>query len=525
MQSVPSTAAPAQGAEISVRCPAGGPLLLFPVGGREDDVRRLEIWCDGEHYTELLVPQGEMLYEAAIPLPACREIGLGGDCPDAFYRAAHFSDTDPSAPDAGLPLVHYAPAHGWCNDPNGLVYADGTFLFYYQYNPCGTSWNNMSWGAAATADFVHWERRGTVLLPDAAGSMFSGCAIRNERGLLGLPKNALLYFYTAAGQAYACGDKAALWSAGRPFTQNWAYSLDGGRTLRRPAQNVLIGDLHCEARDPKVFWYEPRGWYCMVLFLDGNRFEVRHSRDLLTWEKTQELTLAGSWECPDLFALRAPDGSERWVFWSADGYYYIGSFDGERFHTDCTRHLAYRTALPYAAQTWSGTSGRVISIPWLRTKNTGRSFTGMYGVPRSFSLVPGPDGPLLRQCIAEEFAACLRPTGTLKAGQSLSFSCEQALLLQTECAQPSELRWEVFGSRVGYNPVSGLLSVDEKSAYFAPGLTDFALLADRGILECTAAHDTLYAAFETGCTALRGSIRFCACAGAVTRLYGVGPTA
>ena len=494
--------------------------LTIPIGDGET-FHQLEIYCDGAHCTELLIPDGQALYFAHVPLPDCAEVALGGDCPASLYPELGFSD-EPDGSAAGRPLAHYAPPQGWCNDPNGLVRKNGTFHFSYQYNPCGVAWNNMSWGNAATADFVHWDTFEPAMLPDERGSVFSGCAIRNERGLLGLPDTALLYFYTAAGEAYRTDDKSRLWSAGKPFTQNWAYSLDGGRTITRPADNVVIGDLHCGARDPKVFWYAPRGWYCMVLFLDGFRFEVRHSADLLHWEKTQELELAGSWECPDLFPLTAPDGRETWVFWAADGYYYLGSFDGERFHTDCIRRLAYRTALPYAAQTWSGTGSRVISIPWMRTKNEGRNYTGVYGVPREFSLKQTAGGLVLRQPFAAEFRAALRPDGRLDAGQTCRQTEESAVLLHTVCAAPAAVAWELFGVRCAYDPASGELTDGTAKVYLAPGLTDFSLLLDRGILECTAADDTLYAALETAQYTLKGDIRIETDAAQTTERFSIG---
>jgi fructan beta-fructosidase len=493
-----------------------GRFLTFPVGSGET-LHNLEIFCDGTHWTELLVPGGEALYRAAIPLPACGTVGLGGELPEGFCAAVGFSDV-PEPPAPNRPLAHYAPPQGWCNDPNGLVYDNGAFRFCYQYNPCGTAWNNMSWGNASTRDFVRWDTDTPAMLPDARGSIFSGCAIRNERGLLGLPREALLYFYTAAGQAYAMEDKTRLWSAGKPFTQNWAYSLDGGRTICRPADNVVIGDLRCGARDPKVFWYAPKSWYCMVLFLDGFRFEVRHSADLLHWEKTQELELPGSWECPDLFALPTPDGGEKWVFWSADGYYYLGDFDGVYFHTDCCRHLAYRTALPYAAQTWSGTGSRVISIPWMRTKNPGQNYTGMYGVPREFELRRTGSGLVLRQPFAAEFAAALQPAGTLAAGETHSGD-GGALLLRTECAAPTPVEWELFGLRCTYDPDAGVFCAAGARVYLGPARTDFTLLADRGILEITAADDTVLAALETDCYTLSGDVRFAAGAAAHTDLF------
>ena len=89
---------------------------------------------------------------------------------------------------------------------------------------------------------------------------------------------------------------------------------------------------------------------------------------------------------PDLFRLACGDESI-WVFTSADGFYYLGQFDGYKFRTDGVQHRAYITNLPYAAQTYSGVEDRVISVPWLRTHNAGKLYTGMMGLRRELSLV------------------------------------------------------------------------------------------------------------------------------------------
>lgn len=38
------------------------------------------------------------------------------------------------------PHVHYTPALHWMNDPIGLVYDDGEYHLFYQYNPFGATW-------------------------------------------------------------------------------------------------------------------------------------------------------------------------------------------------------------------------------------------------------------------------------------------------------------------------------------------------------------------------------------------------
>lgn len=117
------------------------------------------------------------------------------------------------------PKLHFAPKYGWINDPNGLVYHDGIFELYYQTNPNGVEWDDMTWEHARSTDLIHWEELEPVMYPDENGMMYSGCGLRNDKEVLGLPKNALLFPYTAA-----------LFSEGftnQHFTIRLAYSTDG----------------------------------------------------------------------------------------------------------------------------------------------------------------------------------------------------------------------------------------------------------------------------------------------------------
>lgn len=301
------------------------------------------------------------------------------------------------------PKVHFAAEYGWINDPNGLIFHDGIYEIYFQHNPHGTQWGNMTWGHARTKDFLSYEELDPVLFPDENGTMFSGCGIVNERGLLGLPKDALLLFYTAAG-----GTNEE--SAGKEFTIRMAYSVDGGNTYVKFGEPVLES-LAVENRDPKVFWHEETLSYILVLWLENEDFAIFRSADLEHFTLSQRLTLKGGFECPDLFCLPVEGSKEnKWVFWAADGSYYVGVFDGYTFTQTQERKIAYeriyengeeKPSLAYAAQTYSGVGDQVMSIPWLKTDCVADQTTGVLGLPRYFSLKETGDGLVLKQVIPE----------------------------------------------------------------------------------------------------------------------------
>lgn len=60
---------------------------------------------------------------------------------------------------------HYSAAKNWLNDPNGLVYDDttNTYHMYYQYNPNGNSWGDMSWGHATSHDLINWQEQAVAI--------------------------------------------------------------------------------------------------------------------------------------------------------------------------------------------------------------------------------------------------------------------------------------------------------------------------------------------------------------------------
>ena len=419
------------------------------------------------------------------------------------------------------PSLHFTPSYGWMNDPNGLVYHDGIYELYYQHNPRGIDWNCMTWGHARGTDLLHWEDLGDVLEPDENGLMFSGCAIRNDRGLLGLPKDALLFFYTAAGHS-------SRESKGKPYTIRLAYSTDGGKTLIKKDGICEAGEimetLAAENRDPKVFWHEESGAYILVLWIENNDFGIWRSEDLEQFTMTQRVTLESGYECPDLFRLPVisakeggrETGEEKWVFWTAHGYYYVGSFDGYEFHQEqgrrCASQMGPDVVLPYAAQTFSGPE-KVLSVSWLRTKCVGGRTTGMMSIPKEFSLIRNKDGYILRQnfpsAVMEAFAQT--ENGILDGACCLKLCNQNPLPFvpepETMGMHDEDMEWEIrFLSKE-----TCLLKLecqrDTKKLFFTRGivtdscetgceLENLELIYDHGILELLGNNGTFYLAVD-----------------------------
>ena len=210
--------------------------LFLPIcAGKKTEL--MECFCEGKKVMELQVPVDiqekngyHIDYYARFPVKQFTDktLILRGDLRKAFFDGIRNEDV-PETEEKSLratqgkafhrPSIHFTPQTGWMNDPNGLVYAEGVYHLYFQHNPFDVQWENMSWGHAVSRDLLHWEQKDDVLFPDETGTMFSGSGIVNDRKMLGLPEDAVIFFYTADGN----NNK---WSAGKQFTQRIAYSTD-----------------------------------------------------------------------------------------------------------------------------------------------------------------------------------------------------------------------------------------------------------------------------------------------------------
>ena len=269
--------------------------------------------------------------------------------------------------EAARPQFHFTARENWLNDPNGLVFFDGDYHLFYQYNPFGNEWGNMHWGHAVSPDLVHWTELPIALFPDALGTMYSGSAVvdwSNTTGLQTGDAPPLVAAYTAAG-----GDDPA--SAGEQYTQCLAFSHDRGRTWEKYAGNPVLPHRAGQNRDPKVIWDPAHCQWIICLYLEGNDFALYTTPNLKQWTHLETFALPGSDECPDFFPLsvEGEQGPPLWVFMGANGLYLLGEFDGSQFTVTEGPYRSDYGANFYAGQTYSdipAADGRRIQIVWMR---------------------------------------------------------------------------------------------------------------------------------------------------------------
>ena len=280
------------------------------------------------------------------------------------------------------PQFHFTSRRGWNNDTNGLVYYNGEYHLFYQHNPYGWKWGNMTWGHAVSKDLVHWTELPDALHPDELGTVFSGSAVvdwGNTSGFQTGEEKVLVCMYTSAGGTN-------VWSKGKPFTQSIAYSNDRGRTWSKYENNPVLGHIAGENRDPKIIWNDQKNEWVMALFLDGTTYSLHTSPDLRKWKKICDVNLLGCSECPDFFPLAVDGDSKKmkWVFWAANGKYVLGDFDGNTFRQTSEIIPYYTGSCAYAGQTWSdipASDGRRIHCAWMRQDMQGMPFNQMLTFP------------------------------------------------------------------------------------------------------------------------------------------------
>lgn len=286
-------------------------------------------------------------------------------------------------------IYHHTPVYGWMNDPNGMFYKDGVWHLYYQYNPYGSQWENMTWAHSTSTDLIHWKNHGEVIQPDALGTIFSGSSVVDKENTAGFGKDAVVAFYTSAGAAQ---------------TQSIAYSTDNGETFKKYVNNPILTSDVPDFRDPNVFWNEEVKQWILILAA-GQQMNIYSSKNLKDWKFESSFgegygNHGGVWECPDLLKM-----GDKWVlicninpggtFGGSATQYFVGSFDGHKFtcesKPEVTKWMDYGKD-HYATVSFSNApDGRIVVLPWMSNWQYAnqvptQQFRSANGLPRDLGL-------------------------------------------------------------------------------------------------------------------------------------------
>lgn len=344
-----------------------------------------------EYYVPFALPQG--VKEATVTIG---RVAANAICWDSIQVADTFNTANT---DYYRPVYHHTPLYGWMNDANGLVYKDGEYHLYFQYNPYGSKWGNMHWGHSVSRDLIHWEHLNPAIARDTLGHIFSGSSVVDKFNSAGYGKDAMIAFYTSASDEHG-------------QIQCMAYSTDNGRTYTKYEKNPILTpfDGLKDFRDPKVFWYEPAQKWYMIVSADKN-MRFYSSTDMKNWEYLSQFgegygVQPNQFECPDFIQLpvNGDKNNMKWVmivninpgcpFGGSATEYFVGDFDGKEFKCDTDKSITKWLDFGkdhYATVCFSNTGDRTIAVPWMSNWQYAnvtpiRQYRGANALPRELSL-------------------------------------------------------------------------------------------------------------------------------------------
>ena len=405
--------------------------LLLPIQEEKDEAQVLldtgskdDTWMDvrlaqngSDYYVPFALGKGKT---ATVKI-----LGLKKDA--LALNLLKLSDTfDTTNTDYYRPSYHFTPLYGWMNDPNGMVYKDGEYHLYFQYNPYGSKWGNMHWGHAVSKDLVHWEHLDPAIARDPVGHIFSGSSVVDKKNTAGFGKNAIIAIYTNNS------------SVNHDEVQCIAYSNDNGRTFTKYEGNPVLTpfDGLKDFRDPKVFWYEKgKCWYMIVSADKETRFYK--SKNLKKWTYVSAFGKGlgqqpCQYECPDFFQLPVNGDKKKmkWVmtmninpgcwFGGSATEYFVGDFDGKKFTCPDAHDVKWLDwgKDHYATVTFSNTGDRVLGITWMSNWQYAnltpfKQNRGANGLPRELKLYENNGKYYVSENVAPEVYALRKDTKNL----------------------------------------------------------------------------------------------------------------
>lgn len=497
-----------------VRVTGDSRYLLLPVQESTDDAR-INVLVDGNVAETIYVRLAKSKTDYTVPFDLTpykgHDVMLDVVIPqsrgsvreakdDACWHGIVLADTfDTANREKYRPAFHHTPLYGWMNDPNGMFYKDGRWHLYYQYNPYGSKWQNMTWGHSVSDDLVNWEHLPEAIRPNGLGSVFSGSCAVDHDNTAGFGNDAVIALYTSAGTSQM---------------QSLASSTDGGLTFNIYPSNPVL-TLESEARDPKVFWNDStKEWNMILAHALDHEMLIFSSPDMKNWALQSSFgkglgAQGGVWECPDLFELPVAGTDEKkWVllcninpdgpFGGSGTQYFVGDFDGKTFKADtdaagnvATKWLDYGKD-HYATVTWSDApDGRRVALGWMSNWQYAADvptmqFRSANTLPREMGLFRAPDGDVYASsapspeldALRGKLAAKVKKTNVGRKARSFALPSENGgiceILMDIEASKAKTVNIGLSNSQgekvvMQYDPAAATLSFDRTQS----GITDF----------------------------------------------------
>ena len=495
-----------------VRITGDGNYLLLPVQESNDDAK-VNVLVDGKLERTIYVRMAKSKVDYTVPLDLSPYKGhkvlldivtsqnratVREAKEDACWNNFSVTDTiDVTNRDKYRPAFHHTPQYGWMNDPNGMFYKDGVWHLYYQWNPYGSKWQNMTWGHSSSTNLVDWEHHPAAIEPNGLGTVFSGSSAIDTNNTTGFGQDAVVTLYTSAGTSQM---------------QSLAWSTDNGNSFTIYPGNPFL-TLESDARDPNMFWNSKTNeWNLVLAHALDHEMLIFTSPDLKTWTLQSSFGKGlgaqdGVWECPDLFELNVDGTSEKkWMllcnlnpggpFGGSATQYFIGDFDGKTFKPDTdadgkvpTKWLDYGKD-HYATVSWSDApDNRRTVIGWMSNWQYAAEvptmqFRSANTLPREIGLFKDSDGQIYASCIPSPELLALRGNLSVQSSKltlkpkAKTFSlpsdgiCE--IVMDIDAGKAKEISLELKNSidekvLITYNSDSKDISFDRMKS----GLVDF----------------------------------------------------
>ncbi|MCM1320154.1 MAG: DUF4980 domain-containing protein [Muribaculaceae bacterium] len=497
-----------------VRVTGDDKLLILPVQEAYDDAR-VNVIVDGKIEKTFYVRLAKTKVDYTVPFDLSpykgKNVILDVHAPhdrtgvrdtknDAGWVDIKLADSyDTTNREKYRPVYHHTPSYGWMNDPNGMFYKDGVWHLYFQWNPYGSKWQNMTWGHSTSKDLVNWELHPAAIEPNGLGAVFSGSSAIDKENSAGFGEDAVVAMYTSAGASQI---------------QSLAWSDDNGETFNIYPGNPVI-TLDSEARDPNMFW-DPatKQWSLVLAHALEKEMLIFTSPDMKQWTLQSAFGKGlgaqdGVWECPDLFKLPVDGGKkQKWVlicninpggpFGGSGIQYFVGDFDGKTFKADTDKNGNVPTKWldhgkdNYALVSWSDApDGRRTAIGWMSNWQYAaevptQQFRSANTLPREIELFTAADGQIYAAQVPSPELEAMRDKLTVDVkAENLSTTpvsyqlpvtndgvCE--ILLDIDGAKRGTINFTLSNAKgekvlMSYNVADQTLSFDRTQS----GITDF----------------------------------------------------